>query len=624
MKIVLATLHVQSNAQAVPLAAGCLVAALPAEQRRTCHLVDLFPRPDEDAWLAQLLEHSPDLIAFPLYSWNRLPLLSLASRLRQLRPELVLVAGGPEASATPRDLLEDGTLDGVILGEGEQTWTDLVSDLAAGREPQSHPGLLWGPAGEVDPEPAPALPLDALNSPWTSGVLSPAENGGVLWETARGCIYSCAYCFDARGSHGVRHVPEKRLIDELRLFSSSGVAQVWILDSTFNAPPERGKRLLRLLRKHAPLLHYHLEARAELLDAETIELLSQLHCSVQLGLQSTTPQALKYLHRSFDRERFDHVCRLLNQYGITYGIDLIYALPGDSHETFVASLDYALSQRPNQLDIFPLSVLPGTELYRRREELQIIAQQHPPYQVEMLPDYPPRDIRRSRELAAACDLFYTRGRAVGFFSSFAEVCNLSDSALLESFASWLRTHHPSVALDSLDPAPEDLLQLQLDFARYQLDICGRPHLEQALCDLIRFHFHYAEALLGPETPAASQPAPENLVETTLRCAASLRLVDFHYEIQDLLDMEANGLDLEAFVDLFRPVGSTALFLRRGGEVACESLSDEFSLLLLNCGEGNRVDHLVDERVGRDVMIELLALAWEEGLLELTTAAEADP
>ena len=77
-----------------------------------------------------------------------------------------------------------------------------------------------------------------------------------------------------------------------------------------------------------------------------------------------TPQALKYLHRSFDRERFDHVCRLLNQYGITYGIDLIYALPGDSHETFVASLDYALSQRPNQLDIFPLSVLPGTELYR--------------------------------------------------------------------------------------------------------------------------------------------------------------------------------------------------------------------------------------------------------------------
>jgi len=624
MKILLATLHAQANPQAVPLAAGCLKAALPEAQRSSCQLIDLFPDSDPDTWLELLLDHDPMLIAFPLYSWNRLSILALTRRLRQARPEVLLVAGGPEASAAPREVLAEGELDGVISGEGELTWTALVSELFAGRSPESLPGLLWRDNPNMGLDPAPPLPLTEQTSPWLSEALVPAPHGGVLWETARGCIYSCAYCFDARGSHGVRHVPEGRLIAELELFTRHQVNQVWILDSTFNAPPERGKQLLRLLRQHAPQLHYHLEARAELLDPETIELLSQLNCSVQLGLQTTTPAALKVLHRSFDQQRFDHVCRLLNQHGVTFGIDLIYALPGDTHEGFVKSLDYALSQRPNQLDIFPLAVLPGTELFKHREALKIRAQHHPPYQVEMLNDYPPRDIRLSRELAEACDLFYTRGRAVGFFSSLLEVCNLSGSALLNAFSSWLQARLEASAPVRPDWSSDELLQLQLDFARHQLSACDQEHLAPALCDLIRFHFHYAETLLGAETPATAQPVPENLVNETFHCVPSLRLVDFHYEIQDLLDMEANGLDLEAFVDLFRPVGSTALFFRRGGEVACESLSDEFSLLLLNCQEGNRVDHLVDEQVGRDVMIELLTLAWEEGLLELATAAEADP
>ncbi|PLY07763.1 MAG: hypothetical protein C0624_03335 [Desulfuromonas sp.] len=105
MKIVLATLHVRPSAQAVPLAAGCLAAALPEAQRRNCKLLDLFPEQDPDTWLEQLLENDPDLIAFPLYSWNRLPILDLARRLRQIRPAILLVAGGPEASATPRETL---------------------------------------------------------------------------------------------------------------------------------------------------------------------------------------------------------------------------------------------------------------------------------------------------------------------------------------------------------------------------------------------------------------------------------------------------------------------------------------------------------------------------------------
>jgi len=627
MKITLATLHVRRSAQSVPLAAGCLAAALPQELRDGCRLIELYPDQTAGQWCDAVLASRPDLVAFPLYSWNRTALLELSRALRRHSPDILLLAGGPEATGAPEKTLREGALDGVILGEGEQTFAHVATQLAAGEQPSPRPGLLWRDSVSEPDLLAPAPELATLPSPWLSGVLEPQPGGGVLWESSRGCLYACAYCFDARGSHGVRHVPRQRLEAELRLFAARHVAQAWVLDSTFNSPPQRGKELLRAMLRHAPEIHYHLEARAELLDPEYVELLAQLHCSVQLGLQTTTPQALKHLHRHFDPRDFEHACDLLNQAGVTFGIDLIYALPGDSHAGFTASLDYALRQRPNQLDIFPLAVLPGTELRRKQEDLGIVAAPDPPYLVASLPGYSADEIAQSRDLARACDLFYNRGRAVGFFAPLAETCELSGSELLEAFSAWLRAHVPLLdeRLEHLEDWPlDELLEQQLAFARSVLEEHDKDHLVLAMRDLIRFHFYFAETLLGEETPPALEPPPENLATELFRLVPSLQLVDFHYEIADLLNMEASGLDLDAFADLFRPVGSTALFLRRGDEVACESLGTAFAQLLRECREPRTLATLSIADANAAELVELLTVAWEEGLLAQVTAGEADP
>ena len=66
MNIVLPTLHVRRSAQAVPLAAACLAAALPAEVRKEVHLLDLFPDQSEEAMAAEILSRHPEMVAFPI------------------------------------------------------------------------------------------------------------------------------------------------------------------------------------------------------------------------------------------------------------------------------------------------------------------------------------------------------------------------------------------------------------------------------------------------------------------------------------------------------------------------------------------------------------------------------
>ena len=615
MRIVLPTLHVRRSAQAVPLAAGCLKAALPKAQRAQALLLDLFPEQSDQHMLQAILTSEPQLVAFPLYVWNRRRVCGLARQLRRAQPHLRLLAGGPEGHADPRGVLSEGGFDAVILGEGEETFRDLVQRLAQGEGLAPAPGLVLAEHGEAE---APAPPdLSRLPSPWLAGAVSPTEAGGVLWETSRGCPFNCTFCFDARGSRGTRLFPLERLEKELALFVRRQVSQVWVLDSTFNHPPERGKHLLKLLARKAPHIHFHLEAKADFLDRETARLLAKLSCSVQIGLQSARPEVLRHIRRGLDPEQFAGKIQLLAREGVTYGLDLIYGLPGDDFRGFRQSLNYALGLAPNHIDLFPLAVLPGTVLHREASDYGLLAQLDPPYEIIESATMSAADLENCRLLAASADLFYNTGRAVGFFSALLKAAGCDAVAFLRGFAAWLLAEQKvsrETLLNSEHWTPAQALSSQEGYLAFLLKKRKRTDLLPAGQDLLRYHYHYAETLLGPETLPVS---PESLRgvdpwKSPLRVAEGVRLVSFAYEILDLLEM--GEAELEQIAAMFRPVGSVAIFLRRGGQVLCESLEEDFIKLLRGCNGQRSAEKIFSGSVMRSEGEEIVRFALAEGFL----------
>jgi len=616
--IVFVTLHARRSAQAVPLAAGCLAAALPQDWRQRITLLDGFPEQSDELLCRQILACRPRVVAFPLYLWNRQRICALVSRLRQAAAELRIVGGGPEGTTLAARLLEQAPFDVIIRGEGERTLAAWLECLDAPQQWERIPGLSWrsGATVQHSADRGPEA-LDELPSPWLSGVLQPTPEGGVLWEVARGCPFACSFCFDAAGCHQLRPLPRKRLAAELRQFVRQGATQAWVLDSTFNYPPERGVQLLQLLRETAPQLHYHLEAKADFLDRRTARLLAELNCSVQVGLQSAHREVLRTVNRPFDRERFEHALHLLASEGVTYGLDLIYGLPGDSYDGFCASLDFALRHAPNQLDIFPLAVLPGTALHAQRDRFRLRAEPEPPYTLLASDDFPEPELQRCRELAAAIDLFYNLGRAVAFLPSLLATLALPPVDFFTSFYAWARDDQgifPEVLHDPSHWQPAEIVTLQESFIQQLLIRRGREDLWPAANDLIRYHYQYAETLLGPETlPPVPTPAPSRRNWTRRwKLAEGVRMIPFNYEVVDLLEME--GADLDEFTALFRPVGSVALYLRRGNEVVCESLQEDF-IRLLQGSDGRRTpEQIFAGAVHRREGEELLEFAVNEGIL----------
>ena len=616
MRILLATLHVRPSAQAIPLAAGSLKACLSTELQQRTDLIDLFPDKDIESLAQQLLNHTPDIIAFPLYLWNRLQILQLSRLLRQKKPDLILLAGGPEASADSLKVIEEGALDGVTRGEGEVSFAELIMQFSAGESPIGAAGFISATQkGEILPAAAICPDLSLLPSPWLNGQLPLKKNCGVLWEVARGCRFNCAFCYDAKGHQGVRPFPEERLRKELQLFARQQVDQIWILDSTFNAPAQRGKKLLQLLLETAPDIHYHIEAKADFLDTATIDLLAQLSCSIQIGLQSATAEVLKPLHRNLIPQQMRQRLQQMTAAGITFGLDLIYGLPGDNHAGFINSLDFTLRLQPNQVDIFPLAVLPGTELFENQEKFGIRGEVSPPYRLLTNKTYSRQDLQKSHQLATATDIFYNRGRAVGFFLQLCHTLKLSPSQFLDQFQQWLQQQENIDRQKNMDAEnwqPEEILSLQQHYIANQLEANKRSELIDVAQDLITYHFFCAEIVLIEDCqPNSSIPPKNSWKKLHWQLNPAVKIHPFHFAVEDLEQVGGESLE-KMFRQLVTDPGY-AIFLRQQGEVIIESIDQDFARMLIQAKEEKTTQQLC-QGLDPQTAEELLGFAITQGLL----------
>lgn len=611
MFINLVAIHPCPSPQAVPLANAFLKSMARKTSIDIC-LHDLFigQNPAESAVL--LAATGPLAVGFSMYVWNRSDCLEIANQLRLLLPAVLIFAGGPEATADPSGVLSAGVLDFVISGEGEVPFAALCEQLITGGELPTIPGLIL--SGGTRHEPAPPINnLDEIPSPYLNGILDTRNYTGILWQLARGCSFACDFCFDSRDKQGVRRFSLERVEAELHHFARTDVSQIFVLDSTFNQDAKRAKLILRMIAKIAPQIHFHFEVRSEFIDREMAELFARITCSLQIGLQSADPHVLKQVGRSFNRDDFSRRIGLLNDCGAVFGFDLIYGLPNDTLNGFCNSLDYALSLYPNHLDIFPLAVLPGTRLADRGTCLGLRWEKTPPYTLQSTASFSRVDLITAGELAKACDIFFTRGKAVAWFNAVISLLNLKPSSFLRNFSEWLSTNQ-GVGVPESNFSDNEIWEMQRSFLQQFFRPKSIKRFLPIVLDLVDYHHHYAAALLAPQSPQVRlQQSSSGLADVKFRLSPSAQLARFNYEIQDLL--ECGAPDIRRMHQHFQAVGSNAVIYPHNDLVCTESLDASFYKIMEQM-DGKTATGKILQRLGLKLneSIDFLIFAQQEGII----------
>lgn len=551
MHIVLVAVHTGRNPEAIALGAACIAAALKADPDLNGHIqvsiLESYLGDSADPGLElanRILTLQPDLVGLSVYLWNRLTLCRVAEILRASKPQLKIFAGGPDASADPDRIIVEFKLDFVVLGEGEGPTVAAIKCLSRQNDCSldSLPGIHSAASQGRALHRAPLLPPASLISPWQDGSLSVNSGGGVLWELARGCPFQCTFCYESRGERGVRPFPLSRLQEEFSQFRAAGIRHVFVLDPTFNANRDRTRTLLDLFSRLGQSMHFTFELRAEFLDSEQAKAFAGLNCSVQIGLQSAHPAVLARVGRNLNRQLFENKIALLNRQGVIFGLDLIYGLPGDSLDGFKASLDWTLKLQPNHVDVFPLSVLPGTQLADDAPGFNLNWLADAPYTVLSQVGFPTNDMQTAAQLAAAVDWFYNRGRAVPWFAIILKALACKASTLLLSFAG--STDMP----DQPDrPSHTEIEENQLRFLQQQFDYAGKSALWPAARDLIKLNGAYSRAI----------------------AEGSDSLLDLNYTPADLEDPSI--LNLAGFISRIGPQRGTWRIRSKDGRIKLEKI-----------------------------------------------------
>ena len=77
--------------------------------------------------LREIVQQKADVIAFSVYLWNIEEILKLSENIKKINSNVKIILGGPEVTYQSEKVLRENTsVDYVIVGEGEETFTKLI------------------------------------------------------------------------------------------------------------------------------------------------------------------------------------------------------------------------------------------------------------------------------------------------------------------------------------------------------------------------------------------------------------------------------------------------------------------------------------------------------------------
>ena len=436
--IVLATL----NAKYIHASFGLryLLANLGPLRSRTQLLeFDINQRPMDIA--EALLAQNPSIVGLGVYIWNVAPTTELVAALKRIRPDLIVILGGPEVSHETAQQEIVRLADHVITGEADLKFAEVCGLLLERRSPprlaagqfQQHAGSETGAPPKII---AAELPeFSRLSLPYEFYDAQDIAHRILYVEASRGCPFSCEFCLSSLDVP-VRAVNLPTILGAMQKLLDRGAKQFKFVDRTFNLSVPTSRAILEFfLERHQPGHFYHFEMIPDRLPEALREIIAKFPAGTlqfEVGIQTFNPQVAGLISRRQDYGRLADNFHFLREHtGVHLHADLIVGLPGESVESFGAGFDQLIALRPQEIQVGILKRLRGTPIVRHDAEWQMVYNPHPPYEILQTKLIDFATMQTLRRFARYWDL-------VGNSGNFVEATPLIWSGGASPFHSFLR------------------------------------------------------------------------------------------------------------------------------------------------------------------------------------------
>jgi len=262
------------------------------------------------------------------------------------------------------------------------------------------------------------------------------------------------------------HFSSSELETGLGTFSEKGITTISVRDPSITANKDRFLRFIKMVQKKENSVLFDFYLDYSFLDKAVVSALSSIYSSVLLPLSMS------------DKKSFSKKIMLLNDAGLVFGFDIVLnsEINCTSFKAFRDLLDFSISLFPNHLFIDD-SALTQTALLSKT------------------------DIASIKRTVFACDVFYSSGRAVPWFSAVLFPLRIKPSFFFLDFAEWQDCNNCS-AESGFNPEKaehKEIEIMQTVFLKLKYEEKKLQHLFTPAYDLLRLHGAFSRAVSEGES-----------------------------------------------------------------------------------------------------------------------------
>lgn len=292
------------------------------------------------------------------------------------------VAGGVFAVLSPDEVIANGCINALCVGEGEDAVVEFCRKFAEGKDYTGVSGMWFKDGVNIKKNPISRL-IDLDSAPYLDFSLYEKERfykpmQGKIFkmvpiEFSRGCPYRCSYCvnhalehhFSAAGKW-FRSKSMDRIFDEIKEYVNKYKVEFFyfISESFLSMPPKKFDEFCERYVEYK--IPFWFNTRPETITAEIVKKLEKINCfRMGIGLEHGNEEfRKKMLNRHLSNERIVEACKIVESSSIGYSINNIIGFPGETRDLVFDTIELNRQIKPNTIGTFIFTPFKGTDLYR--------------------------------------------------------------------------------------------------------------------------------------------------------------------------------------------------------------------------------------------------------------------
>lgn len=437
----------------------------------------------KDEILKDIYSSGADVVCFSCYIWNISFVRELIRDLVKILPKTAFWAGGPEVSYDAEKFLtEMPEMTGVMVGEGEKTFHDLLEFYIDGKDSlEEISGIAYRTGDKIIHNGWREL-MDLSAIPFVYEHLEKFENRIIYYESSRGCPFSCSYCLSSIDKK-LRFRDLELVKKELQFFLDHRVPQVKFVNRTFNCKHEHAMTIWKYILEHDNgVTNFHFEISADLLREEEMELMSQMRpglIQLEIGVQSTNPETIRAIHRHMDLKKLEHCVNRVHSFrNIHQHLDLIAGLPYEDYDIFHQSFNDVYQMKPDQLQLGFLKVLKGSLMQKEAEGYGIVYKEKEPYEVLSTNWLTYGEVLKLKMVESMVEVYYNSGQ---FWHTLEYLVPLEKDAF--TFYEKLGSFYEKKGYSEISHSRMRRYEILLEYLKEETDVPAEVAAQKMLYDL---------------------------------------------------------------------------------------------------------------------------------------------